>query len=281
MNTFAHKQRHRLLTSLVLVLILSLSTACQQIQSLLGQPTYVPTPTFPPFPQPSPTYTSTLEAAPTPGPGPQIVTRQKNVDGNSLYTLSMNYPYLENAVDPRFELFNQEIARELDSIQQGFLDNLKNLPATPDPSLPPSFLGTEYKITHGDAGLLSVLFTVGFYVAGAAHPNQYAVTLNLDVANGKVLALSDLFNPGSDYLKAVSDYCLADLKKQDRLEWDTGALPKAENYRSWNITQDGLLISFDPYQVTSYAMGPQSVTIPFTALKEILNRTGPLAPLLN
>ncbi len=280
MNTFADKQRQRLLISLVLVVVLSLSTACQPILTLLGQPTYVPTPTFPPFPQPSPTNTSVPQASLTPGPGPQIVTRQKNVDGKSLFTLSMNYPYLENADDPRFDLFNQEIAKELDSIQQSFLDNLKNLPSTPDPSLPPSFLGTEYKITHGDAGLLSVLFTVGFYVTGAAHPNQYAVALNLDVANGKVLALSDLFNPGTDYLKAVSDYCLADLKKQGRLEWDSGALPKAENYHSWNITSDGLLISFDPYQVTSYAMGPQSVTIPYVALKDVLNRSGPLAPLL-
>ena len=95
-----------------------------------------------------------------------------------------------------------------------------------------------------------------------------------------MLQLQDLFDPGADYLKVISDYCIQELKRQNVLEWDTGVLPDAENFRDWNITSSGLLFSFDPYVVASYAQGPQSVTIPYADLDSVLNPRGPLSPLL-
>jgi hypothetical protein len=282
MTLFTYKRcpAFTLIVSTCLIFLFVL-TGCQPLQALLGQPTYVPTPTFPPFPQQIPTALIPPLPTETPGPAPLIVTRSKKVEGKKQYTIDLKYPFLEGSTDPLFGLFNQEVDKTVNSIQQQFLDNLEKFPATPDPNFQPSFLGSEYRITHGDAGLLSVLFTIDYYVSGAAHPNQYAVSLNLDIGRGKVLTLSDLFKPGSDYLKLISEACIQDLKKQARFEWDSGALPKEENYRSWNITGDGLLISFDPYQVASYAMGPQSVTLPYASLKDILDPSGPLSPILN
>lgn len=206
-----------------------------------------------------------------------IVTRQLTEEGQKAYSLVIKYPYLEQISDPRFEFFNQEITSMVGKIRQDFIDGIATLPSTPDPNFAPSFLQTTYSVTHGDNGLLSVLFTNSYYVSGAAHPNQYAATLNVDVANTRVLKLKDLFNPGADYLKFISAYCIQDLKRQNVLEWDTGALPDEQNFRSWNITAAGLLISFDPYEVASYALGPQAVTIPFAELKDVASRTGPLA----
>ena len=51
---------------------------------------------------------------------------------------------------------------------------------------------------------------------------------------------------------------------------ETGAGAKAENYKSWNITKQGIFITFDSYQVAPYVAGPQEVTIPFTEIKNIL-----------
>ena len=271
--------RRQLFAALVFSAILSLVSACQLTPISFGQPTYVPTPTFPPFPvstAPLPTITPSPLPIYTPAPNPQIVSRQKHVDGKNLYTMTLNYPYLEGSTDARFDLFNVEVDKIVNSIQQDFLENLKNLPGTPDPNMAPSFLGSEYQITNGNAGLLSVLFSVDYYVSGAAHPNLNFKTLNLNIAEGKVLAMADLFKPGADYLKVISDFCIQDLKKQGRLESESGAAPDPQNFRSWNITPQGLLISFDPYQVIAYAMGPQAVTMPYASLKDILNPDGPL-----
>jgi hypothetical protein len=268
------------LTPAFLLMLLAMLSACQPGQLFGPRVLYASTPTFPPFPQP--TATPPLPTAPTqtPAPPPMVVPRQVREDVPDTYSVVMNYPYLEQITDPRFGLFNEVVNSTIAGIRQDFTDGLNANPATPDPNLSPSFLQTDYSITHGTSGLVSVLFTVSYYVSGAAHPNQYAVSLNLDIANARVLKLADLFKPGVDYLQVISDYCIQDLKRRNVLEWDTGALPVEENYRTWNLTQDGLLISFDPYEVASYARGPQAVTIPYASLKDIFDPTGPLATIL-
>jgi hypothetical protein len=49
-----------------------------------------------------------------------------------------------------------------------------------------------------------------------------------------------------------------------------------ENYAVWNLSAEGLVITFNEYQVAAYAVGPQVVVIPFTALKDISDPRGPL-----
>ena len=55
-----------------------------------------------------------------------------------------------------------------------------------------------------------------------------------------------------------------------------GADPLPDNYRTWNIAVDGLVITFDAYQVAAYAAGPQIVTIPYMELQAIIDPSGPL-----
>jgi hypothetical protein len=67
-----------------------------------------------------------------------------------------------------------------------------------------------------------------------------------------------------------------DLDQQGVLEWKEGAEPRAENYQVWNITPQGLLVTFDEYQVASYAQGPQSVILPYQTLRPLLRADGPV-----
>jgi hypothetical protein len=56
----------------------------------------------------------------------------------------------------------------------------------------------------------------------------------------------------------------------------TGAAPIRENYRVWNITGDGLLVTFEEYQIAPYAAGPQQVLLLKGDLTGYLNPEGPL-----
>jgi hypothetical protein len=47
--------------------------------------------------------------------------------------------------------------------------------------------------------------------------------------------------------------------------------------RKWNITSNGLVIIFDEFQVAPYVPGPQTVTIPYSELKTLIDPKGPLA----
>jgi len=194
--------------------------------------------------------------------------------------LTVDYPQFDGATTAQLQAFNQFSEQKAHDLLNTYQTQLANPPGTPDPNFYPSFMQATYQVTNGTDGLLSVLYTVADYWSGAAHPNQYARVLNYNLIIGQEIVLADLFLPGTNYLQVISDYCVTDLKKRDRLMFDAGAQPQTDNYQNWNITPQGLLISFDPYQVAPYAMGPSTVTIPYGYLNHFLNPAGPLAPLI-
>jgi len=222
--------------------------------------------------------------------GVEIVTRQIKENNKKLkYEVDVQYPQLSGSGSPNYEKFNQTVRGLVTKKVAGFKTEMA--PSADDP--PPTELETlgsdlnlGYTVALAKDDLISVLLDVGSYSAGAAHPNSYSETVNFDLRNGKLLKLSDLFQPGSKYLQTIAAYCIADLKKQGKQkgadsmlddDWiERGAGPDADNYSSWTIGKKGLGITFDSYQVAAYAAGPQHVLVPYSALKEIIKTDGPL-----
>ena len=92
------------------------------------------------------------------------------------------------------------------------------------------------------------------------------------------MALNQLFLPNSNYLQVIADYCKAELRKRE-IGFDDqqqGADPVPENYAIWNLSTDGLVITFNEDQVAAYAAGSQMVTIPYAALKAVIDSQGPI-----
>ncbi len=69
----------------------------------------------------------------------------------------------------------------------------------------------------------------------------------------------------------IAQYAHEDLTKQlgdmaDPMMLDPGtAATMPDNYKNWALTPTSIVFFFDPYQVASYAAGPQKVEIPFTS----------------
>jgi len=192
------------------------------------------------------------------------------------YELKAQIPLLEGSDDPRVEGFNQAasqvVQREIDSFKQMLAD------MSVVPIVAGSSFDMQYSLLSSPGNILSIKFDAYQYADGAAHPFSYSVTLNYDLEAGQEISLGQLFLPDTDYLPAIATYCQAELGKRD-IGFDMfsdGANPTPENYRNWNITPDGLLITFDPYQVAAYAAGPQIVLIPYATLKDMIDPQGPL-----
>lgn len=227
----------------------------------------------------------------------EIIAKRIKEDNKKLkYEIDAEYPQLTGSTNPNFEKFNQN-ARAL--VMKKVSDFRKEMApeapaesgevvAEPTPEAMGSDLGVGYTVSLANDDLISIEFSVGSYYSGAAHPNSYTEVLNFDLKNGKVIRLSELFNPGAKYLQAISSYSIGDLKKQSKDkqgmlddDWiQRGAGPDAANYKSWTISRKGLAINFDAYQVGPYAAGPQQVFIPYTALKDLIRTDGPLQPFL-
>ncbi len=136
---------------------------------------------------------------------------------------------------------------------------------------------TYYSITYADDEVISVWYGNSSF-SGGAHPNSNSFTLNFDLKTGREISIGDLFKPNSKYLQVLSTYCVQELKKEVEEasddEWiRNGAGPKAENYRSWNISKNGIVVNFDAYQVAAYVAGPQEVVVPFAELRSIFGKS--------
>jgi Protein of unknown function (DUF3298) len=255
-------------TSLLMSFILVITSACSALAApATATPTAAPTATSAPTAAPVPLYQQvTMTSVPS------------EEDGQSPDSkITAQTPKLTGSADPRVQAFNKEASDLVQSVIADYKKNLAQMPTTPITAS--STFDVQYKSLLPAGNTVSIKFDTEGYVAGMAHPYHMSYTLNYDLAKGKDIALSDLFLPGTDYLGALSKYCAAQLSTRDInfQEFSQGADPTATNYKNWNIKPDGLMITFDEYQVAAYVAGPQTVTVPYSELKSLIDPNGALA----
>ena len=196
-----------------------------------------------------------------------------------VYTISVQTPKIAGSDDARAQTFNKEMSDLIQSEIEYFRKNLlAQMPAVPVTT--GSFFDAQYVVVLQNRELWSLKFNFMGYADGAAHPYHYSMVFNYDLEQGRKLSLEELFVKDSNFLEVISSHCIFELSKRDigfYGGFEQGAQPETGNYRNWNITPDGLMITFDEYQVAPYAAGPQTVTIPYTELTTIINPKGPLA----
>lgn len=270
-----------------LLFILFVSIACSL--PFLAQETTVsshtPTSTNEGKQEPSITPSLTVTVTkPAPQPELQATISEKQISEeviNPKYLLQVYYPFLEGV--PRAALFNQRIEDFVNTEISSFIKTVEENEDWRKENMPEagSDLRITYEITSQEGNLLSVLFSISFYTAGAAHPGFYVNSFNYNLALGQFVDLPELFKPGSSFLELISEYCIDELNKSGVMAWEDGAKPVLSNYKDWNTLEEGILISFDPYQVAPGAAGLLQVVVPFEVLQNEIQPDGLLSPLLD
>jgi hypothetical protein len=138
----------------------------------------------------------------------------------------------------------------------------------------PFSLLVGYETFQFSPDITSLKFDIYTYTGGA-HGMSSFQTYVFDLAGERILALDDLFLPGSDPLAAIAPLVQQDLQTQlgDMTDADwimEGTAPDPVNYQFFVILPDSLVFYFPPYQVASYSAGPQMVSIPLSTLSGIL-----------
>ncbi len=262
--------KFKILLSCALSAIILATVACGASPTAPASPTaQAPTDTPPPTQTPPPLYLSvTLTSVPV-----------KETSDNPVYTAKADVPTLQGSDDMRVVQFNNEMTGLTQEEIARFKDNARM--GSHMPGSQGSGYNQTYELLSPPGNIISIKLSINTYIEGAAHPGTISRVVNYDLENGRDLTLDQLFKPGIDYLQIIANYCIADLKNRpiDFESNSSGADPLPENYGNWNITADGLLITFDEYQVAAYALGPQLVTIPWSELKTSLDPNGPLGQL--
>jgi hypothetical protein len=181
------------------------------------------------------------------------------------YGIRFKYPEIPNS-----PAFNAAVHRILQSLVE--TANRENVgykgQDCPDPHY---HIEGRYSATILERGIVSVLLDWTEYSPCAAHPGGSMASVNYDLRNGRVLAISDLFRPGADYLPRLSALAIASMSEYLGEGLNRGgAAPVESNFKVFTLTDTSLVLHFNTYQVAAGAAGPQEVIIPL----------GKLAPLL-
>lgn len=191
------------------------------------------------------------------------------------YFIFANYPALTVGSEAVIAAFSQAVEGTLVRDVASFKSDLNAFANDPLAFPHPYTFLSGYAIYTATESLVSLELTISIYTGGA-YPNPATKTVNFDQASGKQLALADMFIPGTAYLEELSRLAEAELTARGTLMFAQGLEPVAANFASWVISQDGLTLIFDVYQVSTYAAGIQRVTIPFEVLSGILvEKSGP------
>lgn len=207
--------------------------------------------------------------------------------------------YIAEIKYPRFESeTHNKVARELTDYFSGraakILIDFRQAPWDQAPELfPESSLSAQnghwesFSVSLASSQILSLNFVVGWYGAGAAHPNTHFETFNFSLQDRLVtFELADLFSDPQRGLSKLSVICQRELQKEywERtheppdeaiIKWiGDGASAEWDRFSAFTLTHRGIVVHFPPYQVGPYAAGSWSVEISFFELLETLTPNG-------
>jgi hypothetical protein len=210
--------------------------------------------------QPTPTVSSTTES------WPSVALRSETINRSEKGTeITVVYPVTSSqSVNAYFlEYVNNAIAQfNKDTSWVGEVDGAVAEGITLDIGF------TEERSATAD----NYVFKTSSYMGGA-HGLQVTKTFSFD-KQGKLITLEDVFTDDVQGLKLVSDNVqkqLDGLQLSDAAWIKEGAGPTKENYQNFYITDNGLTVIFDPYQVAAYAAGTQTVQVPTAVFKKFAN----------
>ena len=121
--------------------------------------------------------------------------------------------------------------------------------------------------------------------SSARGPETTVETLNFDLSTGQRLTLDDVFIDATSAVSVISGLAPGLLRPQLGVAYvesvvDEGTSPLLSNYNNWAVTRTGLRITFNQHQVVSNGLALPSIVVPWSALRSIMNTTGPVADLI-
>jgi len=192
------------------------------------------------------------------------------------FTITTEIPIMNGSDDAHVVAFNKAVSAAVQKQVEAFKTSLKQVNVQSSSSFNLSFTPAA-QTKH----LVSLQLVVDQALDGAAQPTRHTVGFNYDLEHDREISLDQLFLKGANYLQVLSETCKTELAKR-QIGFETrqrAADPILENYRSWNLTTDSLVLNFDAGLVADQSAGPQTVFVPYSALKSLIDPQGPLAEL--
>jgi hypothetical protein len=173
---------------------------------------------------------------------------------------------------PRIEGMENTTAQERVNQRVKELSQVK--PIDRDAQLDYSYSG-DFSVTFFKKHLLVLELTGYSYPFGAAHGMPSKVYAHVDLTNGNMYELKDLFKPGSNYVHVLGEIIGNQIKTNPEYAYVfPGSYKGIQADQPFYVKEDALFIFFNPYEIAPYAAGFPTFRIPFADIMSIIDGDG-------
>lgn len=199
-----------------------------------------------------------------------LTLTERDSDEERIFEAQLEYPefrlYGVNA-----EPLNNFVRQKIRAMLRRFRDEVVYGPSADQyPSTIGYEMSSSFAVALLQSDLASIRFSVHAY-AGGAHGSTWTETVNTFFDPFKSFGLADVFINVSIGIDGLSRYCIHALLDpanqsypRDEQWVKSGAGPEERNFSRFNVTDRGLLISFDEYKIDCYAAGQSELLVPYS-----------------
>jgi hypothetical protein len=101
--------------------------------------------------------------------------------------------------------------------------------------------------------------------------------VHIDTRTGRVYKLEDLFVKGSDYREVLTEIVreqIRELADSGNMDYFPDSFDGVSDDQQFYLTEKGLNLYFQPYEIASFAAGFPTFMITFDEISDIINRDG-------
>ncbi|GAB4338559.1 MAG: hypothetical protein OHK0038_17300 [Flammeovirgaceae bacterium] len=192
----------------------------------------------------------------------QVFNKSNMIDE---YEMNISYPKIKYTHTEINHIVNVDIQRIMILAITDFTEKVKKNRETEINSEGFSLLTLDYKVYFQKADLLSIKFTKQTLLSGNEKPNNVILTYNFDLRSGKLLKISDIFLPNTEYEKYITTLAK---KHSDKCKFKTEYI-----LTNYCFSSEGLILSFDDISNLSKYCHSE-IVIPWHELKNIIREDG-------
>lgn len=179
-------------------------------------------------------------------------------------------------------LFSEDKIDSFDDMVRNFFDEYRQFKTDIPDSYQVWFIERSGTVKFYNDDFISITFSEYAYLGGA-HPNNYTQFTVLDLNNGNIITLEDIFIEGyKPILNKIAEEefrKLKELGEQEDLDeagfwFDDNRFNINDNFA---LSDDGLAFYYNSYEITAYAYGPTELIIPLAKIGDLMKEGGVLA----
>lgn len=219
----------------------------------------------------------------------EFIIDSGNCQDQACAKIEFRYPFIEEGPEPAKKIINdfinEDLIRSIYSFEEGspsdlnleeagerFMKGYRSLKNESPDATAMWEVGTNGEIILQNANFITLRLQNHSYTGGA-HPNYYINVTTFDLNNGKQLGWQDMITDTSA-IKLLGKAKFKETRSSDGEEFLWEDYFGGEEYllpENFGLTKQGLYFSYNYYEAAPYAAGPTEYTIPFEALKNIID----------